>query len=108
LCYFFYPENGDVSSEELPCWEGEKFWFDKNFKKFLDAKKKTMLTYHDDVQADCSNLIEAVWCGESAKAPDGEVYPWTYKTKISHATFDITGDGTYYCKAIVFDINDLK
>jgi hypothetical protein len=108
LCYFIYPENGEVSSEELPCWEGEKFWFDKNFKKFLDAKKETMLTYHDNVQADCNNLIEAVWCDEHTKAPDGDVYSWIYKTKIPHATFDIMEDDMYYCKAIVFDINDLK
>ena len=37
LCYFLYPKNGEVKTEELPCWEGEIFWFDKNFKKFLNT-----------------------------------------------------------------------
>jgi hypothetical protein len=108
LCYFIYPENGNVSSEELPCWGGEIFWFDKDFKKFLNGRKKTMLTYHDDVQADCNNRIEAVWCYERTKVPDGNVYSWTYKTDIPHVTFDIMEDDMYYCKAIIFNINYLK
>ncbi|MDR1477503.1 MAG: hypothetical protein LBJ00_01015 [Planctomycetaceae bacterium] len=112
LCYFLYPENGKVATEELPCWEGETFWFDRDFKKFLDGKHRTMLTYHDNVKANCRNSIAAVWCDETVKAPDGDYYSWTYKTNIPHATFDIVEhDGEsvlHYCKAIIFSINDLK
>jgi hypothetical protein len=42
------------------------------------------------------------------KAPDGDYYSWTYKTDIPHAAFNIMEDDMYYCKAIIFDINDLK
>jgi hypothetical protein len=113
LCYFYFPQDGKVCSEELPCWEGETFWFDKDFKKFLDGKGKTVYNYYDDVNARCNNTVSAVWGDKTVKAPDGGCYPWTYKTQIPHATFDIVehyenDDISYYCKAIIFSINDLK
>jgi len=108
LCYFLFPKNGKVEMEELPCWEGEIFWFDKNFKKFLNAKKETMMTYYDNIKENCNNSIEAVWCNKNIKSPDGDYYSWTYKTQIPHATFNIMQDEMYYCKAIVFNVSDLK
>ena len=116
LCYFLFPKNRKIAEEELPCWNGETFWFDKEFKKFLNGKRNTMLKYHDGIKADCKNCIAAVWCDEDIKAPDGSSYAWTYKTEIPHATFHIVEHTTfkgetemsYYCKAIIFSINDLK
>lgn len=43
--------------------------------------------------------IEAVWC-------EGE-YSWTYKTDIPHESFDIMEDEDYYCRGIVFSLDDL-
>jgi hypothetical protein len=113
LCYFLYPQNGEVKKEALPCWNGDKFWFDKDFKKILNGDHKAIFKRHIEVKADCNNSIAAVWCDENAKSPDGDYYAWTYKTDIPHATFDIVeiddDDAlSYYCKAIVFNINDLK
>jgi hypothetical protein len=112
LCYFFFPKNGEVASEELGCWDGETFWFDRDFKKFLDAKMRIMSTRHENVKADCNNCIAAVWCDCDAKAPDGDYYSWTYRTQIPHATFNIVehgrdGEVSYYCRAIIFSVNDL-
>jgi hypothetical protein len=46
--------------------------------------------------------IEALWCGE-------ENYSWTFKTDISHATFEVVDDdGEKFCRGIVFDINSIK
>lgn len=44
--------------------------------------------------------ITAVW---SAKGQP----PWTYKTKIPHATFTIMEDGEVQCRGLVFNIADL-
>ena len=45
--------------------------------------------------------IKALWCHT-----DGPC--WTYKTKISHETFDIFEEGEPYCKGIVFLMGDIK
>ena len=44
--------------------------------------------------------VEALWGAE-----DG--YSWTYKTDVSHATFEIVEDGAPYCRGIVIDVVDL-
>ena len=45
--------------------------------------------------------VDAVWYSNNI--------PWTYSTNIPHEIFDIYDDyeKTLYCKAIVFDINDI-
>jgi hypothetical protein len=112
LCYFLFPENGKVEKEELGCWEGDTFWFDKDFKKITDSKNGILTDWRADKQVNCCNSIAAVWCDKDVKAPNGDYYSWTYKTQIPHVTFDITetyrGEISYYCKAIIFSINDLK
>ena len=46
--------------------------------------------------------IECLWCEE-------EGYSWTYKTSITHATFDLWDDPeTKYCRGLVFSLDDLK
>lgn len=43
--------------------------------------------------------IEALW------SSDGD-YSWTFRTRIPHATFEITEDGEPYCRGIVFALED--
>ena len=44
--------------------------------------------------------IDALWCAEPG-------YSWTYRTELSHATFEIVEDGEPYCRGIVFRMEDL-
>lgn len=44
--------------------------------------------------------IEAVWDGDDSD------WPWMYRTKIPHATFEIHDDEGAYCRGIVFDLKD--
>lgn len=44
--------------------------------------------------------IEAVW--------DENGWPWTYRTAIPHATFEIREDGEEYCRGIVFALKDAR
>lgn len=46
--------------------------------------------------------IEALWCA----IEDGPA--WTYKTEIPHATFEITEEGSPFCRGIVFALADVK
>jgi len=54
--------------------------------------------HHKDCLVKCKT-IEAVW--------DENGIPWTYKTDIPHATFDIMEDGEVYCRGIVFHLSEL-
>lgn len=49
--------------------------------------------------------LDAVW---SDKTLDKH-YAWSYRTEIPHATFDVRDgdDGSYYCRGIVFHIDDV-
>ncbi|MDR1332780.1 MAG: hypothetical protein LBK07_11840 [Tannerella sp.] len=110
FCYFLFPENGKVETKELECWGDTTFWFDRNLKDILDVIDQINREWKT---ADCKNSIEAVLREKDITAPDGECYEWIYKTEIPHATFDIVehfegGGVSYYCRAIIFDINDLK
>lgn len=42
-----------------------------------------------------------MWCEESS------AYSWTFDTNIPHAEIEVTDGGSRYCRAIVFDLNDL-
>jgi hypothetical protein len=98
----------------MDCYEGETFFFDRKFKCFRDKNGQVYQRFEGgDADTQENNSIEAVWCDEDAKAPGGDHYAWTYKTQIPHATFDIVehmegGGVSYYCRAIIFNINDLK
>lgn len=91
-------------SDEGGCYEGEIFLIDEQgllpswddlrddgdeeeIEKYIARKKK-------------AKKIEAVWCAKGQP-------PWTYKTDIPHATFDIMEDDEVQCRGIVFNINDL-
>lgn len=57
---------------------------------------------------DNENVIEALWCNESALDEKGNVIFWSYKTEILHETFMIYKYGESYCRGIVFCISDVK
>lgn len=48
--------------------------------------------------------IKALWCQDDH---DGEQIPWLFETEIPHATFYVREDGKFFCRGIVFHINDL-
>ncbi|MGK5031496.1 KTSC domain-containing protein [Janthinobacterium sp. MDT1-19] len=76
----------------------------------IDAKG--LLPFREDIEHDDEALkdyfarapqvraVDALWAKE-----DG--YSWTYRTDVSHATFEIVEDGEPYCRGIVIDVADL-
>lgn len=52
--------------------------------------------------------IKAVWCDKERTDENGNIIPWTYKTKIPHEAFMIYDCGEPYCEAIVFSIDDVR
>lgn len=44
--------------------------------------------------------ITMLWCAEAG-------YSWTYRTDITHFTFEIVEDGEPYCRGLVFNVADL-
>lgn len=81
--------------DEAGCFDGGIIHFDKNG-IFEDCDSDCKYAY---AAKGLCNIIEAVWAEDD--------YPWTYKTDIPHATFDIMEDGEKYCRGIVFDIQSL-
>lgn len=49
--------------------------------------------------------LDAVWNDKTLN----KHYAWSYRTEIPHATFDVMDgdDGSYYCRGIVFHIDDV-
>lgn len=57
--------------------------------------------YWQQAKKNCK-VIEALWCKD-------DIYAWTYKTEIPHATFTILdNEGNKFCKGMVFDIKELN
>lgn len=81
--------------EEAGCFDGGNVYFDKTGAVL-------------DEEFENSKCIEALWCDKEQKDKDGNVITWTYKTDIPHATFMIYEDEEPYCRAIVFDIKNVK
>lgn len=79
--------------DEGDCFDGGKVFFDR-----------------EGVSTDGRNVIEALWCNDAAenRAEDGTLITWTYQTDIPHETFMITENGEYYCRGIVFRMDDVK
>ncbi len=80
--------------DEAGCFDGGKVYFDKDGVS-QDGEQKP-------------NMIEALWCDDEIRDENGSLITWTYKTDIPHETFMILDDGESYCRAIVFDIKDIK
>lgn len=52
------------------------------------------------------NEIKALWCPIDEEG--NSLYSWTYETDIPHSAFDIMEEDGFYCKGIVFSVDDLK
>lgn len=88
-------------NDELGCYNGGEFKVDQ--KGVLPEREQID---DDEVLKDYFKreenavTIEALWCKEKH-------YSWTYKTSVTHATFDIMEDGGKYCRGIVINLKDL-
>lgn len=80
--------------DEVPSWEGAVIVLNK----YGVIPNRDGI--HGRITRENSRIIEALWEKENN-------YSWTYKTEISHATFNIYKDNKIYCKGIVFNKKDL-
>lgn len=87
-------EFGGAIYDEQRCFDGGVIYFDRQG------------AFGSDGYA--TNMIEALWCNESALDENGNVIPWTYKTDIPNETFMIYENGQPYCRGIVFDLADVE
>lgn len=62
---------------------------------------KTDVFYMKEDAPSHAKEIRAVWCDKESDAA------WTYKTEISHETFNIYEFGELFCVGIVFSVEDL-
>ena len=92
--------------EEIPCWNGEFIYFNKDGSNFTKEDGETFLTLHKDKEAHENNEIEAVWCEKEKVYLGDDYFSWTYKTEIPHETFNIFEDETPFCRGIVFSLSD--
>ncbi len=72
--------------DELGCFNGGDFYVSKSGD--VSGENKT------------GRLIRAVWCGPSGAS-------WEYETDIPHETFNIYEDGEFFCRGIVFEMQDI-
>ena len=89
--------------DELSCYGGGTAWVDSrglvpNFEDIDRDDKDAFRDYFKRVNSCC--FILALWCAE-------EGYSWTYRTDISHDTFEVVDEGTPYCRGIVFALADV-
>lgn len=79
---FAVPDVNDCASgEDCPHWQAMR-----------DEASKTAMS------------IKPVWCEDEACRADA--IPWTFKTDIPHATFNIMDDGKVFCRGIVFALKN--
>lgn len=79
---------------EVPSWKGATIVIDSH--GIIENCNGT----HGRITKENARIIETLWCEE-------ESCPWTYRTEIPHATFNIYENKDIYCKGIVFDKKDL-
>ena len=91
-------EFSGIIQDEFGAWNGTK----------LAVHRDGVLEDHEECEckycgwkslAEKCATIEAVW--------DGKLCPWTFKTKLPHATFDIMENGELFCRGIVIDAQDI-
>lgn len=95
-----------VIDDEFGCYEGGECWIDSEgvlpdrdeAEDDADGDEDRMDDWHQRRKS--AKKIKAIFCAE------GEP-PWTYQTKIPHATFNLMEDGEVQCRGIVFNIADL-
>lgn len=92
--------------EEMSCWGGGTFYFNKDGSNFTDEDGNAKLTYFEDKVSREENWISVI--AEPTTA-SGQVWAtFCYETSIPHNRFKVWEDGEVYCRGIVFSINDLK
>lgn len=95
---------GGLGDTEVSCFDGGDIVFCKDG----DCENVEFIADEDDENRrkkllkakKAKNIVKAVWC-------DGD-WPWTYKTKIPHSTFQIWEGDDKYCIGIVFSVKDIK
>ena len=90
--------------DEFCCYEGGKAIIDE--KGLLTGFEEVDYESEEDLEdyftrKKNAHLIKTLWCKE-----DG--YSWTYKTDISHETFEVLDEAEKYCRGIVFSLSDLS
>lgn len=94
-----------IQEDELPCYEGGTFYFDRELIRFLNEDREDFFEFDEEDESitkkSCINSIDALWIGN-------ENCSWAYSTSIPHAVFNIMEDGRCYCRGIVFNMKDLK
>lgn len=57
-----------------------------------------------NLKNDCT-LIKAIWCPRDSE--NNIIASWAYETDIPHSIFDVKEGDSIYCKAIVFNVDDI-
>jgi hypothetical protein len=85
--------------DEVSCYDGDTAYLDAN--GILESECDDDDCPYFTKLKEGAKTIEAIWC-------ENDDVSWSYKTDITHATFNIMKNGELYCIGIVFSINDLK
>ena len=89
-------------SDEVGCYDGGEALIDREGllpdRESIDEDDE-LKDYFE--RKDNAKLIEALWCKE-------EDYSWTYKTDISHTTFNVKEGDEVYCRGMVFMLDDVE
>ena len=91
--------------EELGAWRGLRVMLDAQ--GIIPSRDELLFASNDGLirhanREKTSVEIHAVWCASRG------VPPWTLKTSIPHATFDIMEDGECQSRGIVFRLADVS
>lgn len=93
--------------EELGAWDGTNAYIIKKkgqWEAISEEEHEGITEQLEDLGMEIkSHKIEAAW----APTIDGNEYSWHIRTAIPHEIFDIMEDEDYYCRGIIFNINDL-
>ena len=93
-------------NNEFCVWTGATIYFingkivDDEMTGYFDDETDELIEFlekYDLIKT--KKTIDAKWC-------DGDI-PWTYKTDIPHATFDIMDGGDIFCRGIVINESHL-
>lgn len=95
-----------IFSDEVGAWNGTTVRVDSIgvLPSWNDVVSREEESFAEEYfkRKDQGKDIEALWA-DTAKVP-----PWTFKTKIPHATFTIMEDGEPFCIGLVISAEDLE
>jgi hypothetical protein len=84
-------------NDEVGCYGGGMVYFNRSGELRSECGDD-YCPYFAKLRANASK-IKAIWGAGG--------YAWTYETDIPHETFEMTDDGCYYCRGIVFLLSDV-